>query len=113
MPGWTSYFWPVQSSWFGPCGVLQPSWPPLPVSEPPQSPADVAYMTLAPTPRTRIGFQVVARPVVGSIAPIPCRDTAPGPAELRPLVLSSHRRWPATYTVEPVTATLCSVSPPV
>ncbi len=46
----------------------------------------------APAPRDRVGFQAVARPVVGSSPEIPGRDTAPGPALSQPFSLL-NQRW--------------------
>ncbi len=78
-----------------------------------QSPRAVTSRSLPPTPRSLVGFQASALPVTGSIAPMPGRLTAPGPALSRPCGLSSQRWWPWTYTASSVTATECSVSPPV
>ena len=64
-------------------------------------------------PRVFVGFHERAVPATGSIAPMPGRETAPGPAELWPSGLSSQRWCPPTYTATPVTATLYRLSPPV
>src|SRR5437899_8894528 len=70
-------------------------------------------MACTPTPRLRVGFQASAWPVAGSMAPMPGRDTAPGPADLWPYGLFSHCSCPPTYTAAPVTATPNSELPPV
>src|SRR3954468_17126947 len=58
------------------------------------------------------GFQAIALPVDGSMAPIPSRALAPGPAESCPAGLSSHRKCPETKTARLVTLTEWNVSPP-
>ena len=49
--------------------------------------------------RDLVGFQASARPVTGSMAPMPGRDTL---AAVEPSVAD----WPPTYTAGPVMATL-------
>src|SRR5688572_16875446 len=76
-------------------------------------PAGVASIARTPTPRRRVGSHGVARPVTGSTAAMPLRDTAPLPAFSLPYGLFIHRWWPPTYTAGPVTETVYSESPPV
>ena len=66
------------------------------------------------------GFHPSARPVSGSIAPMPRRLAAGAPETLSPVPmlaypsgLSSHRKWPPTYTAAPVSLTDQTLSPPV
>ena len=87
--------------------------PILVVSLPTHRPAGVAYIAWAPTPRARPGFHDSGRPLTGSRAAMPSRDTAPGPAWSPWNGLFCQRMWPPTYTALPVTATPYVVSPPV
>src|SRR5436305_598948 len=72
------------------------SWPSSSVSEPTTRPAGVDRNACTPTPRDRVGFHASALPVTGSIAPIPGRHAAPGPADLFPSGLSSQISCPPT-----------------
>lgn len=86
------------------------------LSEPIHSPAAVTRKSLPPNWAGLFGFQLSAFPLTGPMAPTPRRaahTSDAGQLLLEPLGLSSHWKWPWTYTADPVAAAAQTLSPPV
>src|SRR5689334_11186981 len=70
--------------------------------------------SMAPRPRLRVGFQLVARPVAASMSPMPGRDTHVVTQVPAPSGLSAQRWCPPMYTLPVLSAmTLYRESRPV